>query len=74
MFEKNKVFKSSKLSSIFEVLYHELNDLSIKKEKLKIKLIDANNFISALKSELERKTIEKKDNCLCDLKNFEIYF
>jgi hypothetical protein len=72
MFEKNKVFKSSKLSSLFEGLYHEFNDLSIKKEKLKIKLIDSNNYISALKSELERKTAEKKDNCLCDLKNFEI--
>ena len=68
VFEKNKVLKTLKLSSIFEGLYHEFNDLSMKKDKLKMRLVDANNFISALKSELERKTAEKKDNCLCDLK------
>ena len=72
IFDRNRIVKTSKIASLVDNIYFEITKLISKKDRLKIKLIDLNNFISSVKTEYDRTSREKTNDCLCDLKNFEI--
>ena len=72
IFDRNRIVKTSKIASLVDNIYFEITKLISKKDRLKIKLIDLNNFIYSVKTEYDRTSREKNNDCLCDLKNFEI--